>query len=89
MSDVYGRSQEIGRMFSSANVGAYVSAGTIGANVTASTEAASKIQNGSLSSPVNSVFNIYAQPGQNVDEIASAVERKLNFALKQRKAAGV
>lgn len=89
MSDVYGRSQEIGKMFSSANVGAYVSAGTIGANATASTEAASKIQNGSSSSPVNNVFNIYTQPGQNVDEIASAVERKLNFALKQRKAAGV
>ena len=50
-----------------------------------------EIQNGNNVEPqqTSNVFNIYAQPGQNVDEIASAVERKLNFALKQRKAAGV
>ena len=89
MSNVYGSTQEISDMFSSANVGAYASVNSINSAVNSNAGTSGKIQNGSSSSMINNVFNIYGQSGQSVDEIADAVERKLNFTLKQRKAAGV
>ena len=43
---------------------------------------------GSAQSIVNNI-NIYPQPNQSVDDIASAVERRLNMTYYQRKAAGL
>ena len=87
MSDIYASANEANSLLSGTNNRSVAMAGSIagsnyGVNGYSGTTSNS-------SSVVNNTFNIYSQPGQSIDDIANAVERKFNMTLKQRRAAGV
>ncbi len=80
LSEVAAGASQIGSMLGGQSVGVN---GRYGSG---SQYDSSNIQNGGT---VNNTFNIYPQANQSVDDIANAVERKLNMSYYQRKAAGL